>query len=226
MENSELLSVFKERNLLLLDLVLDRYSSLSFANVEYVQDEVTKHKCYEISYRWSLDHVFIIQGINLFCKHGEEYVFCKKLRGQYLDTCMAPVSDEGFTVVPVLYCCQLDLKGPLKLYVPGHNMLLRNRTIQDCEVLVMLSVCLVTKAVNLQTIEGTSADAVINGVIRLGCEVGVSSLILIDQDNGIMKAFNEAEVNIKDIDLVLSKENKIRFRTCPVSGHNMNKLAE
>ena len=52
------------------------------------------------------------------------------------------------------------------------------------------------------------------------------SLILIDQDSGIMKAFNEAEVNMKDIDLVLFKENKIRFRTCPVSGHNMNGLAE
>ena len=73
----------------------------------------------------------------------------------------------------------------------------------------MLSVCLITKAVNLQTIEGMSADAVINGVNVFGCEVEVSSLILIDQDNGIMKAFNEAEVKIKDIDLVLSKENKI-----------------
>merc|ERR1711867_176009 len=90
----------------------------------------------------------------------------------------------------------------------------------------MVSVCLVTKSVNLQVIEGKSADAVIDGVNRLGCEVGMPSLILIDQDSGIMKAFNEAEVNMKDIDLVLFKENKIRFRTCPVSGHNMNGLAE
>merc|ERR1711867_190294 len=90
----------------------------------------------------------------------------------------------------------------------------------------MVSVCLVTKAVNLQAIEGKSADAVIDGVNRLSCEVGMPSLILIDQDSGIMKAFNEAEVNMKDIDLILFKENKIRFRTCPVSGHNMNGLAE
>merc|ERR1712082_124139 len=90
----------------------------------------------------------------------------------------------------------------------------------------MVSVCLVSKAVNLQVIEGKSADAVIDGVNRLGCEVGMSSLILINQDSGIMKAFNEAEVNMKEIYLVLSKENKIRFRTCPVSGHNMNRLAE
>ena len=88
----------------------------------------------------------------------------------------------------------------LRLNVPGYSMLLRNRKIQGCEVMVMVSMCLVTKSVNLQVIEGKSADAVIDGVNRLGCEVGMPSLILIDQDSGIMKAFNEAEVNMKDID--------------------------
>ena len=95
------------------------------------------------------------------------------------------------------------------MYVPGHNMLLRNRKFQDCEVWIMLSVCLVTKAVNLQVREGKSANAVIVGVNRFGSKVGMPSLIPIDQDSGIMKAFNEAEVNMKDIDLVLFKENKI-----------------
>ena len=139
---------------------------------------------------------------------------------------MAPLPDESFIVAPVFYCCQLDLMRPLKLYVLGHNILLRNRKIQDCEVWVMVSVCLVTKAVNLQVIERKSADAVIDGVNRLDCKVGMPSIILIGQDSGIMKAFNKAEVNMKDIGLVLFKENKTRFRTCPVSGHNMNGLAE
>ena len=61
----------------------------------------------------------------------------------------------------------------------------------------------------LQVIVGKSVVAVINKANKLGCEVGMPSMILIDQDNGIMKAFNEAEVNMKDIDLVLFKENKI-----------------
>ena len=60
MENSKPMSVFRERNLLLLNLVLDRYSSLSYENVDYILDEVTEHKCYKISYKWGLDHVFII----------------------------------------------------------------------------------------------------------------------------------------------------------------------
>merc|ERR1711867_341391 len=90
----------------------------------------------------------------------------------------------------------------------------------------MVSVCLVTIAVNLQVIEGKSADAIINGVNRLGCKVGMPSLILIDQDSGIMKAFNEVEVNMKNIDLVLFKENKIRLKTCSVSEHNLEGLAK
>merc|ERR1712082_329022 len=164
--------------------------------------------------------------MNLFHKLGDGCVFCKKFRDQNLDIFMASLLNESLIVAPTFYYCQLDLIGPLKLYVPGHSMLLRNRKIQDCEVWVMVSVCLVTKAVNLQVIEGKSADTVINGVNRLGCEVGMPSLILIDQDSRIMKAFNEAQVNMKDIDFVLFRENKIRFRTCSVSGHNMNGLAE
>ena len=107
------------------------------------------------------------------------------------------------------------------MYVPGHNMLLRNRKTLDCEVWVIVSVCLSTKAVNLQVREGKSANDVIDGVNRLDCKVGVPRVILIDQDYGIMKAFSEAEVNIKVTDLVLFEENKIQLKTCPVSGHNI-----
>ena len=70
LENSELLSVFKERNLSLLNLVLDRYSLLSYSIAEHIHDEVMKHKGYETCYRCSQDHVFIIQGMNLFRKLG------------------------------------------------------------------------------------------------------------------------------------------------------------
>merc|ERR1711895_83352 len=90
----------------------------------------------------------------------------------------------------------------------------------------MVSIRLVTKAINLQVIMGKSVNAVIDEANKLGCEVGMPSMILIDQDSRIMKAFNEAEVNMKNIDLVLFKENKIQFKTCSVSEHNMEGLAE
>ena len=91
---------------------------------------------------------------------------------------------------------------------------------------VLVSVCPVTKLVNLQVLEAKSADGVIDGVTRLCCEVGAPSTMLVDQDSGILKALKEAEVDIRDLNLLLHKEKGIKFKTCPVSGHNYHGLVE
>ena len=113
---------------------------------------------------------------------------------------MAPLLNVSFTVVPTFYC-QLNLLGPLKLYVSGL------RKIQDCKVWIRILIRLVTKTVNLQVIGRKSADGVIDGVGRLDCKVGIPSIILTDQDSGTMKVFNKMEVN-----LVLLEENKIDLK--------------
>ena len=89
-----------------------------------------------------------------------------------------------------------------------------------------ISMAPLLNTVNLLVLEERSVDAIIDRINRLGYEDGMSSLILIDKDSGIMKAFNEVEVNIKNIDLVLFKENKIQLKVCSVSEHNMEGLAE
>ena len=76
----------------------------------------------------------------------------------------------------------------------------------------------------LNDFESKSADDVIDGVSGLDCKVGMGSAILTDQDNGTLEASDKMEV--KEIDLVLFEENKIRLKTCPMSGHNTNRLAE
>ena len=97
LENSELLSVFKERNLSLLNPTLDKSSLISHTTAEHVHDGVVKHKgCSE-------HHVFVIQGMNLFCELGEEFVSCKKFRGQYPDIYMTLLLDESFIFVPEFY---------------------------------------------------------------------------------------------------------------------------
>ena len=85
----------------------------------------------------------------------------------------------------------------------------REEALKDFKAWAIVSACLVTKDFNLQVIERKSADVVIDGVNRPDCKVEMPSIILTDQDSGIMKAFNKAEVNMKDTDLVLFKENKI-----------------
>ena len=63
----------------------------------------------------------------------------------------------------------------------------------------MVFVCPTTKNVNIQVLEGKSADAIVDGLTRLGCEVGFPAYFLIDKDSGIMKAMNEANVSLRDM---------------------------
>ena len=119
-----------------------------------------------------------------------------------------------------------DLYGPCHIYVPGHAMKTRHRAVVEAKCYVLVTVCPVTKLVNLQVMEDKSADGVIDGITRLCCEVGVPSMMLVDKESGILKALNEAEVDIRNLDLLLHKEKGMRFKCCPVSGHNYHGLVE
>ena len=46
----------------------------------------------------------------------------------------------------------------------------------------------------------------IDGITRLCCEVGVPSLLLVDKESSIMKALREAEVDIRNLNLLLHKD--------------------
>ena len=206
--------------------ILDRFSPVSFAIAFFIHNQLYQHKGYESSYRFSLDFVHNLEGLRLFREIGEECVECKKIRGKYLDYAMGPLPDESFTVAPAFYVSQLDIYGPCHVYVPGHAMALRNKKVLDAKVYVLLFACPVTKCINLQVIENKSCDGIIDGITRLGCEVGMPKLILPDQDSGIIKALEESEVKLRDLQLVVYKEKGIVFRTAPVSGHNYHGLCE
>ena len=206
--------------------VLDRHSPLSYSIGDYIHRKITKHGGFEMNYRESLNHCFIIQGLGLFRELGEDCKMCIKLRKKYLDIKEGPVADESLTIAPPFYVTMIDIYGPYQIYVPGHAMKTRHKNIVEAKCYVLVCVCPITKCINLQVIEAKSADGVIDGVMRLCCEVGVPSLVITDQDSGIMKALSEAEVNIMDLDRILHKEKGIRFRTVPVAGHNYNGLCE
>ena len=179
--------------------VLDRYSQLAYSIGDYIHRMVAKHTGYENSFSESLNRCFIIQGLGLFRELGEDCVKCHKMRKKFLD---------------------------IRRAGPGHAMKTRHRAVVEAKCYVLVSVCPVTKLVNLQIIEGKSADAIVDGVIRLCCEVGVPSLMLVDKESSILKALSEAEVDVRILDMLLYREKGIRFRTCPVSGHNYYGLVE
>ena len=54
---------------------------------------------------------------------------------------------------------------------------------------VMVSVCITTKIVNLQILEGKKAHNIIDGFTRLCAEVGVPTVVHVDKDSGAMAGF-------------------------------------
>ena len=88
--------------------------------------------------------------------------------------------------------------------------------------------CPVTKVVNMQVIEGKCAEAFAEGFTRLGCELGYPAYVLADQESALVKMLTEAEVSILDLQYYLHKEEVkgIKFKVCPVSGHNFHGLVE
>ena len=200
--------------------VLDRHSPLSYSISHYIHRKISRHGGYETCLRDSLNICFIIQGMSLFREIGEDCVKCAKLRKRFLDISMGPVADEQLTIAPPFWVTMVDIYGPCYVYVPGHSMQTRNRKIIDVKCYVLTFVCPTTKLVNLQVIESKSADGVVEGISRLGCEAGFPSFVLADQESSILKVLREAEVSLKDLQLILYKERGIKFRTCPVSGHN------
>ena len=93
----------------------------------------------------------------------------------------------------------------------------------------MTFACPVSKLINLKVIESKSADGVLEGLTRLGCEHGFPKYLLLDQDSSFKKVVNNAEVymrDLKDLKLRSYKEHGIIFEMAPVSGHNFTGLVE
>ena len=202
-------------------------NACSFFQVcDYVHRVLAKHGDYEKCLRESLNHCYIIQGMSLFRELGEDCVRCLRKRKAYLDIPEGPIPEENLTIAPPFWVAMCDLYGPCHIFVPGHAHKTRHRSVVEAKCYVFVTVCPVTKLVNLQVIESKSADGILDGITRLVCEVGVPTLMLVDQDSGVMKALREAECDIKNLDMKVHKEKGMRFKTCPVSGHNYHGLVE
>ena len=206
--------------------LVDRHSPLAYSIADFVHRVVCKHRGYETCYRMSLNFCHIIQGMGLFKELAEDCVKCKMLRKKCLEVAMGPINDAQLTIAPPFYATMADMYGPLDIYVPGFERKTRNRQVLSSKVWVLVFCCPVTKLLNLQVIETKSADGVVDGLTRLGCEVGFPNHFLIDQDSSLLKVLKEAEVDLLNLQLLIKKEFGTNFTTCPVSGHNFHGLVE
>ena len=223
----ENLDIVQDLNLNFCTPVVDRYSPLAYSIGEYVHRVLSNHSGYENSYRHSLHHCYIVQGLGLFREIGEDCVRCIKKRKRYLDLPMGPISNEQLIMSPPMWIAMCDVYGPIEIYVPGFSMKTRSRKEIQTKVYVLVFCCPVSKVVNMQVIEGKSTEAFAEGFTRLACEIGYPSFVLADQDSALVKLLNEAEVNLLDLQYYLHKEVKgIKFRVCPVAAHNFHGLVE
>ena len=206
--------------------VLDRYSPLSYSIAKHIHYTIGMHRGVETSNRISLEQVSIIQGMILYKEIADDCWKCKMKRKKFLEVSMGPIAQEQLMVAPPFHSAMLDLFGPVESYVPGFERNTRNRKVLQSQMYVMVSVCITTKIVNLQILEGKKAHNIIDGFTRLSAEVGVPSVMHVDQDSGIMAGFKDAEFDYRDLQLQLHRQYGIKFITCPKSGHHQHGLVE
>ena len=75
-------------------------------------------------------------------------------------------------------------------------------------------------------IEKSDNSGVVDGIIRLACEVGVPKIIMVDDDSALVKVVQEVEVSLIDSKFQLHTEYGLEFTVCPVSGHNQHGQVE
>ena len=206
--------------------VIDRHSPLAYSIGQHIHWNVAHHRGIETCNRFSLQNCFIIQGMSLYKELAEECLWCAIKRKRLIEISMGPISDHQLSITPPYWCCQVDLFGPLYCYVPGYERKTRYRNPAQVKTWVLTFVCLVTKLVNTQVIEKSDAGAIMDGMTRLSCEVGVPSILLCDQDSTLIKAIREAEVTMVNLKLQLFEEKGIKFEVCSVGGHNEHGLVE
>ena len=146
--------------------------------------------------------------------------------GKYIDVVMGPVSDHQLTICPPFHAAYIDLDGPYRVYVPGHERETRSRKVIAAKTWILSFACPVSKLVNLQVIESKSSEGVLDGLTRMGCEHGFPRFLLLDQEKSFMKAVRDAEIDLKDLSLKSYKEKGVRCEVSPVAGHNFTGLIE
>ena len=203
--------------------VLDRYSPLSYAIAQHVHWNMAKHRGVETCTRMSLQEVHIIQGPSLYKELGQNCPRCAMKRQRYLKAAFGPINEAQLTLAPPFFFAQMDLFGPVKVYVPGKERETRlGKPAADSKCWVVVFVCPTTRLINMQVVERHLAEAIISAVTRLGCEMGVPKKIFIDQDGSVESGLTNVEFDLLEVQGRLERQFGIEYEVCPVSGHNQH----
>ena len=194
--------------------ILDRYSPLSYCIAQHVHWCLASHRGPETCYRLSLQHCFIMQGLPLFTELQNECIRCKKFKKKFIEQMMSPVSEHQITVAPPHWATQVDLFGPITLYVPGRERETRKNPVMTYKAWVLVLICPVTKLINLQVCEKSDASGIIDAFTRMFCESGVPKVILCDEGSASIKGLKNAEIDIRNLEHEIITEYGTFFQNC------------
>ena len=219
-------SLLKDHSINIHCPVIDRWSPLAYAIGDHIHTNIAKHAGFETCYRHSHSYVHIIQGYSLFQELGTDCVLCQKIHGRFLQAAFGPLDDAKFTLAPAFWMTQVDIWGPATVYVPGRERNTRSSKSLSSKVWVLVSVCVLTKLVNMQVVETHCAKGLSDGLTRLICEVGTPSRLLVDQDSALIKLLQEGRIELVNLESHIRTKTQMDFTVCPVSGHNAHGLVE
>ena len=205
--------------------VLYRHSPLSLLIANHLHYNVLLHKGMESSYRLSLNYVHILQGRGLFRSIVENCVKCKMLRKKYLEVEMGNLHEAQVSISPVFYCTMVDIFGPLMCYCPGYERATRGNA-KQYKIWMMVMCCVSTGAVNVQVIEKEDTGGVMSGLNRFFAECTVPRMMFPDQGSQLLKAMQEAEGCVLDLQYRLAEERGILFKTCLPQSHSQHGRVE
>ena len=144
-------------------------------------------------------------------------------RQKYLEAAFGPIRESQLTIAPPFWFAQMDLLGPVKVWVPGRDRNTRSGLAAlDAKCWIMVIVCPTTRLINMQVLERVLADAIISGMTRLGCEIGVPKKLFIDQAKAIECGLENVEFDLRGLQHKLERQHGIDFEVCPVAGHNQH----
>ena len=190
--------------------LLDRYSPLSYAVSQYIHWDIARHKGAETCTRLSLEHVHILQGGGLYRELGEQCIWCKMKREKYLEAAYGPIKKTQLTLAPPFYFAQMDLFGPIKVFVPGKERETRHgKSSEAAKCWIVTFVCPTTRLINMQVVETSLADGITSAVSRLGCEIGIPKKIYIDAESAVKCGLENVDFDLRDLQLNLDRQHGI-----------------
>ena len=85
----------------------------------YVHWDLAVHRGHETCSRISLEQVSIMQGAALYKELSENCTRCAIKRKKFIEAAFGPIRETQLALAPPFWFCQMDMFGPVDVFVPG-----------------------------------------------------------------------------------------------------------